>query len=727
MKFNNANDLVVTGEIENKQVTISEKDSDFIVAAISSMLYTNPIQSFSREIVSNAYDSHIEAKQKNPIVITLGENLEGNFFCTIRDFGTGISPENFDLYYRKVGSSTKRDTNEQIGMYGFGRFSALAVADFVIIKSFYEGTVTQYLMYKEGVKIFVNETSKTSTDEPNGLEVGVFMGNKYKNKEAFAAELLNPLYYFEDVYVENKFSNGGVIDAFNINKIVHYKNFSISKRPRVSEEKILLGKVLYNVDYEINKEIREICKKKGITNHFYDLRFEIGELEVTPNRENIIDNQSNRQKIRDKAKDALNEFLELVKDQMTTTETSLYYWYKKNQNYYSDFYLNEKDFDRMGSIQIETEKCHFSFHDKEVQSCPEITALLRKFYVDKKIFRVVGEKTYSNISYSDFIKAKYKIYPYNKAKSRTYVSNNNGAILKYSKKDLYKAFILEGKNWDAKKQKYVYNKAYKPIFKYFLKDLDSLPILPEKEIISYDSSTTPKKPRNKKEKIDKEQICFIPISAISETNYLERKTTPWKLSDFIATFKSKTVVYTHKFTKEAYNHFIQFKGHKNQVFIKLDKKDLPRLSKLRNLIPFEEFCSYKNKFVQKMVTIEHLQNINNQNYSVFDALNGSYMEYFLDMEKYKELYEKNLLYKRIKGNLDYCFKKAMSEAKSRRLFDYEFIAQFNEVNKVRLAIGKYLQTFYNNVGIYVLLFFLLKNKIVRPKYSKYLELKNKTK
>lgn len=109
----NESDVAVLGDVKKYKVGIDEKNISHIITILSSNLYSHPMTSFLRETVSNAVDSHIEAGVDEPIIITITDKD-----ISIRDYGTGISPERFEEIYTNIGSSTKRESNDFIGSFG---------------------------------------------------------------------------------------------------------------------------------------------------------------------------------------------------------------------------------------------------------------------------------------------------------------------------------------------------------------------------------------------------------------------------------------------------------------------------------------------------------------------------------------------------------------------------------------------------------------------------------
>ncbi len=114
------NEVQFVGDIQMNRVGIDAKNIDFIATLLTSNLYSKPFTSFLRETISNAYDSHIEAGTKEPIILLIEQKRSYNpiIKVSIRDFGTGISPERFEQIYKNIGSSTKRESNDFIGMFG---------------------------------------------------------------------------------------------------------------------------------------------------------------------------------------------------------------------------------------------------------------------------------------------------------------------------------------------------------------------------------------------------------------------------------------------------------------------------------------------------------------------------------------------------------------------------------------------------------------------------------
>ena len=132
-------DIEVVGDVKEFKTSIDPKNLEFITTLLSSNLYSDPEQSFIREIVSNAWDSHVEAGTTEvPVIVRFRK--DGDYrHVTIRDYGVGLSPERFDTIFRNLGSSTKRESNAYIGAFGIGHLSPFACSNSVYVTSYNDG------------------------------------------------------------------------------------------------------------------------------------------------------------------------------------------------------------------------------------------------------------------------------------------------------------------------------------------------------------------------------------------------------------------------------------------------------------------------------------------------------------------------------------------------------------------------------------------------------------
>lgn len=135
-------------------------------------LYADKISAPIRELMTNAYDSHVEAGcADKPFEITLPNAFEPNF--KVRDFGVGMSDDTVYDLYATIFSSTKQDTNEQVGAFGLGSKSPFAYTDGFTVTCYTGSEAHSFAAFidERGCPII----SKTGVDEgcaePRGVEI----------------------------------------------------------------------------------------------------------------------------------------------------------------------------------------------------------------------------------------------------------------------------------------------------------------------------------------------------------------------------------------------------------------------------------------------------------------------------------------------------------------------------------------------------------------------------
>lgn len=268
--------------LDGGEVSIDMSNIGLFYDMMSKSIYSNPHGSIVRELVSNGFDAHVEAvkeglylaEDKKPVIIkTFYE--EDSYFISFQDFGIGMDEERFKDVYLKYLSSTKRKTNDYMGAMGLGSKSPFSYTESFYILTRHNGVEWYYVMSRgqEG-KPKWDLLYKKSTTEVNGTTIKFIIdGGRYgKDFSKFQDEVKNQLRYFDDVYVDG-------LNVENEYEIIDYPTFKYRKDTQVKQMHIALGKVTYPIDWTI--------LKRPIVNVPVGVKFEIGELMITSNRESI--------------------------------------------------------------------------------------------------------------------------------------------------------------------------------------------------------------------------------------------------------------------------------------------------------------------------------------------------------------------------------------------------------------------------------------------------------
>ena len=192
-----------------------------------------------------------------------------------------------------------------------GKYSSLACTDTVFITSYYKGISYLYVMVKSGNTITTNLVSETPTKEKDGVEVTI------KNISYIIpyTKALDSIVFFPNIYID------GISNIINKSRIKRFNNFAVASVTLI--DKILLGNVLYPCDTEkFIPEVRTFLyniEHSGIV-----VKFNIGELNITPNRENIIYTKDTINKITDRILAAKKELEDLIANKLNKDYDNLY-------------------------------------------------------------------------------------------------------------------------------------------------------------------------------------------------------------------------------------------------------------------------------------------------------------------------------------------------------------------------------------------------------------------
>lgn len=241
---------------------------------LSQGLYSDGIGSLIRELTTNALDSQREAKNTTPIKVSLVKD-NGKFVFSVQDEGVGLSPDRVENVFSKYCSSTKRDSDEQLGFFGLGSKAPLSYTDSFYIISRYEGIEYKYMMFKgeEGTQLSLMDMNDTT--EHNGVTIKVTLKEE-EDYEIFLEKMKRQLAYFEGVFFTTEYD-----DISNDFKIIKNETWKYSELNQDRYLHMAMDNVYYPLDFE-KLGIEPIAIPMAISVSIKD------GIVPTPNREQIL-------------------------------------------------------------------------------------------------------------------------------------------------------------------------------------------------------------------------------------------------------------------------------------------------------------------------------------------------------------------------------------------------------------------------------------------------------
>ena len=298
MKIVSNSDVQHVGTI-NKSIDfgIDKENIGVLFRGFSDTLYSNKIGSIVRELTSNCFDSHREAKVKDDVIIILqnADPLTGkNGKICFKDVGVGLSPKRIEDIYSKYFSSTKRETNNEIGGFGIGAKSPLAYTDVFEVNTIHNGIAYNYIVHRGEQVPMIKLVHKQATDEHNGTSV--ILPVRPGDEEKFITECKHQLRFFDNI----TYKGMNINNNYKVYKGKHWIASLHGEKDHVEYRlSICLGGVSYPLD---TNQVEFNSYFSQYNNTSIALNFDIGEIDVTMSRENIEYNDRSIKAIQDKYK-----------------------------------------------------------------------------------------------------------------------------------------------------------------------------------------------------------------------------------------------------------------------------------------------------------------------------------------------------------------------------------------------------------------------------------------
>ena len=307
------------GALETRDFSIKASGKAFKI--LINNLYADKPLAVTRELWSNAYDSHAAAgKSDVPFDVNLPTEFEPHF--SVRDYGVSMTHEQVMSVYTRLFESSKENDNDSVGKLGLGCKSPFAYTDTFMLCAWLNGEKRIYNAYINEQSIpTIMHVSTEPSDEPQGVEVSFPV--RPDDAELFEAAARRVVRGFRCI---PRFTGAEIEIA---PRVVALEDPTGEKRWELltgdafirNRAHALQGCVIYPIDVDAVADLT--AGEKAILQLPLLIDFPIGQLDITPSRESLSYDEHTQRNIREMAQKITHAITDTYVKQIASETT---YW-----------------------------------------------------------------------------------------------------------------------------------------------------------------------------------------------------------------------------------------------------------------------------------------------------------------------------------------------------------------------------------------------------------------
>lgn len=318
------NEAEIESNIQGESAPMVFSEAGFAhLMSLFTNLYNNPELAVVREYFTNAVDAQVGNGSTLPVEVTAPTWDTPNY--VVKDHGVGMSKDDIFNIYRKYGESTKRNTNAESGYFGLGCKSALAITSQFSLTTIKNGKKTTVLISNGSEGNMVNIVRVVDTDEPTGTTVTIPVTNTNK----FIGDMQEFFKYIDPSKVTIKGSSvisvGTAFDGLQIFDAGGTTIYINPNRHYAAKTHVMMGGVPYFVSADDIESMAEYAEDAdgfySLSRHSMILAANIGDVELTPNRESLRFTDKTREWIASTLNALVKTMKVEVKEKLKNAET----------------------------------------------------------------------------------------------------------------------------------------------------------------------------------------------------------------------------------------------------------------------------------------------------------------------------------------------------------------------------------------------------------------------